>query len=65
MNVANWSDGNETKLEPHEPEPIDVVVTLGSTDDPDPPIHARLTSETTGAPARPPSTIARVHRRMK
>jgi hypothetical protein len=31
VNVANWSDGNETKLEPHEPEPTDVVVTLGST----------------------------------
>ncbi len=30
VNVANWSDGNETKLEPHEPEPTDVVVTLGS-----------------------------------
>ena len=23
VNVANWSDGNETKLEPHEPEPTD------------------------------------------
>jgi hypothetical protein len=30
VNVANWSDGNPTKLEPHEPEPTDVVVTLGS-----------------------------------
>jgi hypothetical protein len=30
VNVANWSEGNETKLEPHEPEPTDVVVTLGS-----------------------------------
>ena len=29
VNVANWSDVNETKLEPHEPEPTDVVVTLG------------------------------------
>ena len=30
VNVANWSEGDETKLEPHEPEPTDVVVTLGS-----------------------------------
>ena len=29
VNVANWSDGNETKLAPHEPEPTDIVVTLG------------------------------------
>jgi hypothetical protein len=31
VNLANWSDANPTKLEPHEPEPTDVVVTLGST----------------------------------
>src|SRR6266542_3415992 len=30
VNVANWSEGNPTKLEPHEPEPTDIVVTLGS-----------------------------------
>ena len=30
VNVANWSHGNETKLEPHEPEPTDVIVTLGA-----------------------------------
>ena len=29
VNVANWSDRNETKLTPHEPEPTDIVVTLG------------------------------------
>ena len=30
VNVANWSDANRNRLEPHEPEPTDVVVTLGS-----------------------------------
>ena len=30
LNVANWSDANPNRLEPHEPEPTDVVVTLGS-----------------------------------
>jgi hypothetical protein len=30
VNVANWSDANPNRLEPHEPEPTDVVVTLGS-----------------------------------
>ena len=29
LNIANWSEGSETKLAPHEPEPMDVVVTLG------------------------------------
>ena len=29
VNVANWSDANPNRLEPHEPEPTDVVVTLG------------------------------------
>jgi hypothetical protein len=29
LNIANWSEGSETKLAPHEPEPTDVVVTLG------------------------------------
>ena len=31
VNVANWSDADPNKLEPHEPEPTDVIVTLGST----------------------------------
>jgi hypothetical protein len=30
VNVANWSDANRNRLEPHEPEPTDVVVTLAS-----------------------------------
>src|SRR5262245_21635362 len=30
VNVASWSDADPNKLEPHEPEPTDVVVTLGS-----------------------------------
>ena len=30
VNVANSSDANPNRLEPHEPEPTDVVVTLGS-----------------------------------
>ena len=29
VNVASWSDQNPTSLEPHEPEPTDVVVMLG------------------------------------
>jgi hypothetical protein len=29
VNLANWSDGDPTRLEPHEPEPTDVVVVLG------------------------------------
>jgi hypothetical protein len=29
VNVASWSDGDSNKLEPHEPEPTDVVVALG------------------------------------
>ena len=29
VNVASWSDQNPTSLEPHEPEPTDVVVALG------------------------------------
>src|SRR6266508_1818168 len=28
VNIANWSSGNPTTLEPHEPEPTDVIVTL-------------------------------------
>ena len=28
VNVASWSDGSPTSLEPHEPEPTDVVVAL-------------------------------------
>jgi hypothetical protein len=30
VNLANWSDDNPTRLEPHEPELTDVVVVLGS-----------------------------------
>ena len=30
VNIASWSDANRTGLEPHEPEPTDVVVMLGS-----------------------------------
>jgi hypothetical protein len=30
VNIANWSTGNPTTLEPHEPEPTDVIVTLGA-----------------------------------
>ena len=29
VNLASWSAGNPTSLEPHEPEPTDVVVALG------------------------------------
>jgi hypothetical protein len=30
VNLANWSDENLTKLAPHEPEPTDAIVELGS-----------------------------------
>ena len=30
VNLANWSDANPKRLEPHEPQPTDIVVTLGS-----------------------------------
>jgi hypothetical protein len=30
VNLASWSDGNQNRLEAHEPEPTDVIVTLGS-----------------------------------
>jgi hypothetical protein len=30
VNLASWSDANPSGLELHEPEPTDVVVTLGS-----------------------------------
>jgi len=30
INLANWSDENAAKLEPHEPELTDVVVELGT-----------------------------------
>lgn len=29
VNLATWSDGNPKQLEPHEPEPTDIVVALG------------------------------------
>jgi hypothetical protein len=29
VNLASWSEGNPTSLEPHDPEPTDVVVALG------------------------------------
>jgi len=31
VNIASWSDASRTGLEPHEPEPTDVIVTLGTT----------------------------------
>jgi hypothetical protein len=30
VNLANWSKANPNRLESHEPEPTDIVVTLGS-----------------------------------
>jgi hypothetical protein len=30
VNIADWTDANLTSLTPHEPEPTDVVVVLGS-----------------------------------
>ncbi len=30
VNLASWSDANPTGLELHDPEPTDVVITLGS-----------------------------------
>jgi hypothetical protein len=30
VNLANWSDANLTSLSPHEPEPTDAIVELGS-----------------------------------
>ena len=30
VNLANWSDANPNRLEPHQPEPTDIVVTLES-----------------------------------
>jgi hypothetical protein len=30
VNLANWSDATLTKLTPHEPEPTDAIVDLGS-----------------------------------
>ena len=32
VNLANWSDATLTKLTPHEPEPTEAVVDLGSVD---------------------------------
>jgi hypothetical protein len=32
VNLANWSDATLTKLTPHEPEPTDAVVDLGSVE---------------------------------
>jgi hypothetical protein len=29
LNVANWTDADPNRLKPHEPQPTDVVVTLG------------------------------------
>ena len=31
VNVANWSDANLTSLAPHEPEPTDAIVEIGSS----------------------------------
>jgi hypothetical protein len=30
VNLANWSDSTPRSLEPHEPEPTNVVITLGT-----------------------------------
>lgn len=30
VNLANWGDANLTTLAPHEPEPTDAIVELGS-----------------------------------
>jgi hypothetical protein len=30
VNLANWSDATLTKLTPHEPEPTDEIIDLGS-----------------------------------
>jgi hypothetical protein len=30
VNLASWSDANLTSLAPHEPEPTDAIVELGS-----------------------------------
>lgn len=30
VNIANWKDDNRTSLTPHEPEPTDLVVVLGT-----------------------------------
>jgi hypothetical protein len=29
VKLANWSEGNPTSLEPHDPEPTDLLVALG------------------------------------
>ena len=29
VNLANWSEAGSSGLEPHEPEPTDVVIMLG------------------------------------
>jgi hypothetical protein len=31
VNLANWTDSTPQSLEPHEPEPTDIVLTLGRT----------------------------------
>ncbi len=30
VNLASWSDANPNRLEAHEPEPTNIIVTLGS-----------------------------------
>ena len=30
VNLANWSEADPNRLEPHQPEPTDIVVTLES-----------------------------------
>ena len=34
VNLANWSEADPNRLEPHQPEPTDIVVTLERTPDP-------------------------------
>ena len=34
VNLANWSEADPNRLEPHQPEPTDIVVTLERRPDP-------------------------------
>jgi hypothetical protein len=35
VKLADWTDANSPRLKPHEPEPTDVVVALGTEDNPE------------------------------
>jgi len=41
VNLADWKDANRTSLAPHAPQPTDVIVVLGSDDEPanEPPLN--------------------------